>query len=78
MANQDPQPEIYQVTSAFSAAGAPAIGDNVVTNIQTSQANNEEVRIYAMMVNITDGAGAQISKLVGTDIDFSVQITVGP
>ncbi len=78
MANQDPQPEIYQVTSAFTGGGAAAIGDNVVTNIQTSQANNEEVRIYAMMVNITDGAGAQISKLVGTDIDFSVQITVGP
>ena len=65
------------MTSAFLAAGA-AIGDNVVTNIQTSQANNEEVRIYAMMVNITDGAGGQISKLTGTDIDFSVQITVGP
>jgi len=78
MANQDPQPEIYQVTSAFTGGGTAAIGDNVVTNIQTSQANNEEVRIYAMMVNITDGAGAQISKLTGADIDFSVQITVGP
>ena len=77
MANQDPQPEIYNVNAAFLAAGA-AVGDNVVTNIQTSQANNEEVRIYAMMVNITDGAGVQISKLVGTDIDFNVQLTVGP
>jgi len=77
MANQDPQPEIYNVNAAFLAVGS-AVGDNVVTNIQTSQANNEEVRIYAMMVNITDGAGVQISKLVGTDIDFNVQLTVGP
>ena len=45
MANQDPQPEIYNVTVDFAAGAA---GRNVVTNIQTSQANNEEVRIYAL------------------------------
>ena len=50
MANQDPQPEVYTVTSQF-ARNTPA-DTQLVTNIITSQANNEEVRIYAMKVNI--------------------------
>jgi len=74
MANQDPQPEIYNVQSDFIQTATAG----VTTNIQTSQANNEEVRIYAMMVGITTIAGAAVSKLVGADVDFNVQITVGP
>tara|TARA_B100000131_G_scaffold319372_1_gene365112 strand:+ start:1950 stop:2411 length:462 start_codon:yes stop_codon:yes gene_type:complete len=74
MANQDPQPEIYNVQSNFAQTATAG----VVTNIQTSQANNEEVRIYAMMVNITTTAGAAVSPTADPDIDFNVQITVGP
>jgi len=46
MANQDPQPEIYRVNAAFAAAAAA--GTTSVTNITTSQANNEEVRVYTL------------------------------
>ncbi len=75
MANQDPQPEIYNVTADF--ANPTTAGTNVVTNIQTSQANNEEVRIYALLVNITDGAGGSLAA-GAADVDFNVQLTIGP
>ena len=74
MANQDPQPEIYRVNAAFDPA--TAAGTTSVTNITTSQANNEEVRIYALQVAILDELG---TGLAGTadDLEFDVKITVG-
>ena len=59
----------------FCDFAAGAAGRNVVTNIQTSQANNEEVRIYALLVNITDGAGGSLAA-GAADVDFNVQLTV--
>jgi len=75
MANQDPQPEIYRVNAAFAAAAAA--GTTSVTNITTSQANNEEVRVYALQVALLDEAGTAISPVAGTDVEFDVKITVG-
>jgi hypothetical protein len=74
MANQDPQPEIYRISAAF--APAAAAGTTVVTNITTSQANNEEVRVYALQVALLDDAGTGIAA-TGTDVEFDVKITVG-
>ena len=76
MANQDPQPEIYRVNAAFDPA--TAAGTTSVTNITTSQANNEEVRIYALQVALLDELGTGIAT-TGTDVDleFDVKITVG-
>ena len=59
MANQDPQPEIYEVISTFDTALVPntgVAGSQVVTNINTFQANNEVVRVYGIKINITDNA----------------------
>jgi len=74
MANQDPQPEIYRVNAAFDPAAAA--GTTSVTNITTSQANNEEVRIYALQVALLNDAGTGIAT-TGTDVEFDVKITVG-
>ena len=52
MANQDPQPEVYTTTHAF--AGAAATGTSNVISIFTNQANNEEVRLYAVGVEMLD------------------------
>jgi hypothetical protein len=80
MANQDPQPEVYTVTSQF-ARNTPA-DTQLVTNIITSQANNEEVRIYAMKVNIVSydavtGATVNLDPETADNCDFNITITVG-
>ena len=75
MANQDPQPEIYRVNAAF--APAAAAGTTVATNITTSQANNEEVRVYALQVAILDELGTALNTTTATDVEFDVRITVG-
>ena len=75
MANQDPQPEMYRIRAAFAAA--TAAGTTATTNITTSQANNEEVRVYALQVGLLDEAGTAISPNVGTQVEFDVRITVG-
>ena len=72
MANQDPQPEIYTTRHSF-AAEAAAGTTNTVT-VYTNQANNEEVRIYAVAVRILDDAGTAAT----TDTDFALQVQVGP
>ena len=72
MANQDPQPEIYSTTHTFT--GATAAGTVNTQTIFTNQANNEEVRLYAIAVNILDNAGT----VATTETDFNVQIQVGP
>ena len=55
MANQDPQPEIYTTRHNFdaSAVAVPA-GTTITKSIYTNQANNEEVRIYAVATQIID------------------------
>jgi len=75
MANQDPQPEIYRVNAAF--APAATAGTTVATNITTSQANNEEVRVYALQVAILDELGTALNTTTATDVEFDVRITVG-
>ena len=76
MANQDPQPEIYTTSHTFDAAlGTIAANTSNVVSIFTNQANNEEVRLYAIAVQVlddTDGSSA------ATFIDFNVAIGVGP
>ena len=75
MANQDPQPEIYTTTHNFdaSAANVTAGTTNTVT-VYTNQANNEEVRIYAIEVLIQDEDGTPVTTLT----DFDIAIGVGP
>jgi len=75
MANQDPQPEIYTTRHNFDASSAtvPA-GTTVTKSIYTNQANNEEVRLYAVAVRIEDETGATAT----TYTDFALQIQVGP
>ena len=75
MANQDPQPEIYRVNAAF--APSAAAGTTAATNITTSQANNEEVRVYALQVAILDELGTALNTTSATDVEFDVRITVG-
>ncbi len=75
MANQDPQPEIYTTRHEFDASAAivPA-GTTVTVSIYTNQANNEEVRLYAVAVRITDEDFATAT----TDTDFALTIQCGP
>ena len=75
MANQDPQPEIYRISAAF--APAATAGTTSVTNITTSQANNEEVRVYALQVALLDELGTALNTTTATDVEFDVRITVG-
>ena len=73
MANQDPQPEVYSTTHTF--AGAAVAGTSNVISIFTNQANNEEVRLYAIgveMLDATDGSA------LAAALDYSVSIQVGP
>tara|TARA_R110000765_G_scaffold17101_2_gene47167 strand:+ start:147 stop:629 length:483 start_codon:yes stop_codon:yes gene_type:complete len=76
MANQDPQPEVYSVSSTFAPSATS--GTTQTTNVTTSQANNEEVRIYAIQVDIQSETFAALSPLTATTCDFSLTITVGP
>ena len=73
MANQDPQPEVYTTTHAF--AGAAATGTSNVISIFTNQANNEEVRLYAVGVEMLD---ATTGAALAAALDYSVSIQVGP
>tara|TARA_R110002012_G_scaffold52617_1_gene135089 strand:- start:9082 stop:9549 length:468 start_codon:yes stop_codon:yes gene_type:complete len=72
MANQDPQPEIYTTRHTFT--GATAVGTSNTVTVYTNQANNEEVRLYALAVRILDAAGSNVT----TETDFAVSIQVGP
>ena len=72
MANQDPQPEIYTTRHDFT--GATTAGTTNTVTVYTNQANNEEVRLYAIAVRIVDAAGSSAT----TETDFAVSIQVGP
>ena len=72
MANQDPQPEIYTTRHTFT--GATTAGNTNTVSVFTNQANNEEVRIYALAVRIQDASG----DVATTETDFAVSVQVGP
>lgn len=72
MANQDPQPEIYTTRHTFT--GATTSGNTNTVSVFTNQANNEEVRIYALAVRIQDASG----NAATTETDFAVSVQVGP
>ena len=74
MVNQDPQPEIYSTVSAFDAASPQ--NTLVSTNINTFQAANEEVRIYAIAVEIVDNTAAE-ADVAATYNNFDLQIQAG-
>ena len=65
MVNQDPQPELYTQEFTYAAAATTAL-----TIIRTRAAANEEVRIYAIMVEYIDTEvdhDADISIFVGNN-----------
>ena len=69
MANQDPQPEVYSVSSTFDDLSGGGLGTlagaTIQTTINTNQANNEEVRVYAIQVDIQGADFAALSHLQG-------------
>jgi hypothetical protein len=76
MANQDPQPEIYTTTHTFDASGGTiAAFTSSTVSIFTNQANNEEVRLYAIAVEVQDNTTGAAAT---TAYDFAVTIGVGP
>ncbi len=88
MANQNPQPEVYTTRHEFGNGAAVAAGTSVTQTIYTNQANNEEVRVYGIMVEIMAGAGTNGSNgplccscdaidTQPTCTDFDVKILVG-
>ena len=73
MVNQDPQPEIYSTVAAFANATLP--NTVISNNINTFQAANEEVRIYAVAVEIQDPTS--FADLAATSNNFEVKIQAG-
>ena len=73
MVNQDPQPEIYSTVAAFANATVP--NTVISNNINTFQAANEEVRIYAIAVEIQDPTS--FADLAATSNNFEVKIQAG-
>ena len=82
MANQDPQPEVYTTVHDFSTAVSS--GTQSAVSIFTNQANNEEVRVYAVAVDFSllDGSGNQITSTTDPKFtmpsDFTMTLSVGP
>lgn len=73
MVNQDPQPEIYSTVAAFAGATLP--NTVISNNINTFQAANEEVRIYAIAVEIQNPT--TFADLAATSNNFEVKIQAG-
>tara|TARA_A100001201_G_scaffold143678_1_gene146660 strand:+ start:2396 stop:2884 length:489 start_codon:yes stop_codon:yes gene_type:complete len=82
MANQDPQPEVYTTVHDFDVATAS--GTQNAVSIFTNQANNEEVRVYAVAVDFTllDGSDNQLVSTTDPKFtmpsDFTMTLSVGP
>jgi len=82
MANQDPQPEVYTTIHDFSVATTS--GTQSAVSIFTNQANNEEVRVYAVAVDfaLLDSSGNQITSTTDPKFtmpsDFTMALSVGP
>lgn len=75
MVNQDPQPELYTTRHEFTTANST--GDISTVTVYTNQANNEECRIYAILVDILDENGSPASTST-TEVDFGITLQVGP
>jgi len=75
MVNQDPQPELYTTRHEFTTSNST--GDISTVTVYTNQANNEECRIYAIMVDILDQNGTPASTST-TEVDFGITLQVGP
>ena len=75
MVNQDPQPELYTTRHEFTPSNST--GDISTVTVYTNQANNEECRIYAIMVDILDQNGTPASTST-TEVDFGITLQVGP
>lgn len=73
MVNQDPQPEIYSTVAAFSSASPQ--NTVISNNINTFQAANEEVRIYAVAVEIQNPT--TFADLAATSNNFELKIQAG-
>ena len=74
MVNQDPQPEIFNSTHNFTTA--TAVNTTNTNTIYTKQGFGEEVRIYAMQIQILDEDGRDISTTAM--IDYDITIKAGP
>ena len=73
MANQNPQPDIFEVSLAF--ANSAPVGTTTSSQVYTYQSAYEEVRIYAIMVNIVlDDDDTDYSASAS---DFQVSIEAG-
>ncbi len=72
MANQNPQPDIFEVKLAF--ANSAPLGTTTSSQVYTYQSAYEEVRIYAIMVNIVDATDVDASASMS---DFQVSIEAG-
>lgn len=75
MVNQDPQPELYTTRHEFTTSNST--GDISTVTVYTNQANNEECRIYAILVDILDENGSPASTST-TEVDFGITLQVGP
>tara|TARA_R110000824_G_scaffold190510_2_gene372058 strand:+ start:517 stop:954 length:438 start_codon:yes stop_codon:yes gene_type:complete len=76
MVNQDPQPEIF--TSNHVYAAATAVGTPTTNTIFTNQSYSEEVRIYAIQIQVVDSTtGIDVSAAATTVLDFDCTITAG-
>ena len=72
MANQNPQPEIYSTRHSFPLATTQ--GTTVTQTVYTNQANTEEVRIYAVSVEVLDETGGNATNQYR---DFEMRIQIG-
>ncbi len=73
MVNQNPQPECYTTRHQFAAASTD--GTSVTQQILTNQAHNEELRLYAVSINLYDSNGTPITT---AQEDFTITILAGP
>ena len=70
MANQNPQPDIYEINLSF--ANSSPQGTKLSSQVYTFQSSFEEVRVYAVMINIVnsedDDASASMSLVKCTQV----------
>ncbi len=76
MVNQDPQPDIFETSAAFVSGAAPA-GTSVTNTIFTHQGHNEEVRIYALSVQVLNNT-TKVDVSATSEIDFQITVIAGP
>jgi len=72
MANQNPQPEVYYTRHAFTTSSTQ--GSTDTQTVFTSQANNEEVRIYGVQVHLITTAGGNDVGVADNDMKLSIKV----